>query len=237
MPIKICLFLTLIFVSYDAYADKQPRGYVFAELFTSQSCSSCPAADKVLQSLSKNDNVITLSCHVTYWDHLQWKDTLSKGFCTRRQKELSFKLTKSQRVYTPQLVVNGRKELIGSDKVKVIETISRQAKQPLHPLIINRGPENRIIIDFPRIKTQTYELRLFGYYNQHVQNIGAGENKGRTITYTNSVMAMTYLGLWKGHKNVETYVISRNALSGDGIVVIAQNLQTGEIGAVGRLEF
>jgi len=64
----------------------QESGPVVLELFTSQSCSSCPPADRVLESLAKDENIIALSCNVTYWNHLHWEDTLSQDFCTARQR-------------------------------------------------------------------------------------------------------------------------------------------------------
>ena len=237
MTLKNLLFLSFVLLTGNAYANDAPKGYVFAELYTSQSCSSCPAADKVLESIQKNANVIALSCHVTYWDHLSWKDTLSKEFCTRRQKKHAFKITKSQRIYTPQLIVNGKKEMVGSDKPKVIEAISKAAQQPLPVINFKITADRKMYTSLPRAERGTYELILMTYKKKHTQNILSGENRGRSVTYTNSVMAMTHLGIWNGLKDDRLMTVTNKSLEGDGAVLVAQNMQTGEIAAVGKSEF
>ena len=103
------------FVDVDAGASQSP---VVVELFTSQSCSSCPPADRNLGKLSENPNVIALGFHVTYWNHLHWEDTLSNEFSTKRQRSYAAAF-RNGRVYTPQMVVNGEQEFVGSNGSKV----------------------------------------------------------------------------------------------------------------------
>src|ERR1700729_1092783 len=94
----------------------EPRAVV--ELFTSQGCSSCPPADKILGELAKDPNVIALSLPIDYWDYLGWKDTLADSRFTARQKAYSH-MRGDRDVYTPQMVVNGSTHVIGSDRAKI----------------------------------------------------------------------------------------------------------------------
>src|SRR6266540_2570361 len=97
--------------SSDVHA--QPRAIV--ELFTSQGCSSCVAADAYFADLAKRKDVVALSLHVDYWDYLGWRDTLSDPAHTERQRSYAA-VHGSRRVYTPQMVINGRSDFVGSDR-------------------------------------------------------------------------------------------------------------------------
>src|ERR1700722_14669216 len=90
----------------------EPRAVI--ELFTSQGCSSCPPADKVVGELSKDPSVIALSMPIDYWDYLGWKDTLADARFSARQKAYSH-MRGDRDVYTPQVVVNGSEHVIGSE--------------------------------------------------------------------------------------------------------------------------
>ena len=92
------------------------------ELFTSQGCSSCPSADALLKSYAQRPGVIALSLSVDYWDHLGWKDTLASPKNTARQKAYA-KALGTGNVYTPQIVINGVAETIGSNKSEIEKAI------------------------------------------------------------------------------------------------------------------
>src|SRR6266850_2215248 len=99
----------------------EPRAVV--ELFTSQGCSSCPPADKIIGELSKDPNVIALSLPIDYWDYLGWKDTLADSRFSARQKAYSH-VRGDRNLYTPQMVVNGSTHVIGSDRARIEGAIS-----------------------------------------------------------------------------------------------------------------
>src|SRR5581483_2423185 len=101
-------------------AAADPRAVV--ELFTSQGCSSCPPADKVIGELAKDPSVIALSMPIDYWDYLGWKDTLADSRFSARQK--AYSLMRGDRdVYTPQAVVNGEAHVLGSDRSEIERAI------------------------------------------------------------------------------------------------------------------
>src|SRR5882762_5741846 len=113
----------LVAIIRPAYAE--PRAVV--ELFTSQGCSSCPPADKIIGELSKDPSIIALSMPIDYWDYLGWKDTLADSRFSARQKAYS-QMRGDRDVYTPQVVVNGSAHVIGSDRAGIEGAISDTKK-------------------------------------------------------------------------------------------------------------
>src|SRR5216684_6783440 len=110
------LILGLAVAATPAGADPRP---VVVELFTSQGCSSCPPADALLGELAKKGEVVALGFHISYWDSLGWKDPLSSPSSTERQKAYARRLGDG-RVYTPQMVVDGTSQMVGSDREAVL---------------------------------------------------------------------------------------------------------------------
>src|SRR3982750_2287539 len=116
----VCAIIAII---RPAHAD--PRAVV--ELFTSQGCSSCPPADKIIGELAKDPNVIALSMPIDYWDYLGWKDTLADSRFSARQKAYSH-MRGDRDVYTPQVIVNGASHVIGSDRARIDGAIKDTGK-------------------------------------------------------------------------------------------------------------
>src|SRR6202163_3151534 len=115
----VCAIVAII---CPAHAD--PRAVV--ELFTSQGCSSCPAADRIMGELAKDPSIVALSMPIDYWDYLGWKDTLADARFSARQKAYS-KMRGDREVYTPQVVVNGSAHVIGSDRAGIESAIAKKA--------------------------------------------------------------------------------------------------------------
>src|SRR5246127_4648847 len=115
--------VAIIAVIRPAHAD--PRAVV--ELFTSQGCSSCPPADRILGELAKDPSVIALSMPIDYWDYLGWKDTLADARFSARQKAYSH-MRGDREVYTPQAVINGEVHVIGSDRASIEDAIKDTEK-------------------------------------------------------------------------------------------------------------
>ncbi len=159
------------------------------ELFTSQGCSSCPPADKLLGTYISKENVIVLSFHVDYWDRLGWKDPFSAHEYSERQYKYASALNSS--VYTPQLVVNGQSEMVGSDGEKISSTVDKvQAEQPDANLSIkNVKPGNdKVNINFTVSgKTEKSILNIAIVEKKTETQIKAGENGGVTLANYNVV--------------------------------------------------
>lgn len=204
---------------------------VVVELYTSQSCSSCPPADKVLSEIAKHPNAIALGCHVTYWNHLHWKDTLSMEECTNRQRTFNGSIG-SGRVYTPQMVVNGESEFVGSRRGQAIAALKNAA--PLIPVTLTKN-NTEIHASFPELKAhRALTIEWIGYNDKFYQEIPSGENRGRDITYSNPIQFITYDRIQNG----ETYAF-RNRKSWkktNNLAVIIRDQKAGKIIGAGKIK-
>jgi hypothetical protein len=209
-----------------ANARAEPRAVI--ELFTSQGCSSCPAADKVLGELAADRSLVPISVPIDYWDYLGWKDTLADPRNTARQKAYAHARGDGQ-VYTPQVVVNGSVHALGSDKAAIELAIAKSRKvgaMSLSPVTLAFG-DGRLNVAVPDVADgrSGAEVWLVGLVKAATVAIGRGENKGRTITYNNVVRRWIKLGDWTGKAN--SWSIPMQTLKGDGIDEAAVLVQSG----------
>ncbi len=175
----------------------QAAGLVVVELFTSQGCSSCPPADALLTELSRTDpGVLALDFHVTYWDRLGWKDPFSLPAATARQEQHARHLHLPN-IYTPQMVIQGREDVVGSDRAGVREALTRvRAGGPAVTLTARRTGQQVQIGVGEGLGTGT--VIVVGYDSSHTTPIARGENGGRTLQETNVVRAIAPAGAWNG---------------------------------------
>ena len=198
----------------SAGASVTPKAVV--ELYTSQGCSSCPAADALLNRLAERDDIIAVSLAVDYWDYLGWKDTLAQSKFSERQKAFA-KAIGDGMVYTPQVVVNGSVHALGSDKSAIEQAILKTRKNgamslPPVTLTLVDGKLNVTVPDVAGGETGG-EVWLFGLVKAATIVIGRGENKGRTVTYHNVVRRWIKLGDWSGKANAWSVPVQK--LKGD----------------------
>ena len=227
-------FFTLMHSRTSLAVETLPDAPVVVELFTSQSCSSCPPADRILASLVKKDNIIALGCHVSYWNHLHWKDTVSREFCDMRQHGYS-SVRGEKRVYTPQMIVNGQDQFVGSRANQVKAALKKASKNPIQYIEIETSDPQNLRFTLPEIPQDTYRLWAFGYQKKLDQKIPSGENSGRAVTYVNSVISFTNLGAWNGAAAIHEFEKPNEKI--DGIAILAQRNGYGEIIAAGKLSF
>ncbi|NBO18858.1 MAG: DUF1223 domain-containing protein [Proteobacteria bacterium] len=202
---------------------------VVVELFTSQSCSSCPAADSLLQQLAENPNVIALSCHVTYWNHLSWQDTFSQEWCTRRQQEYASSGGR-RGVFTPEIIINGASSMVGSNWQAVSAGLGAAAPIGIIGL---QSHGDQLHISLPELTTtMPLSVLLVTYGAPATQHIQSGENGGRTLSTHNPALAIRELvSSWNGERRNIT--LPREP--GMGYAVLAQ-LPAGPVAAAGKLE-
>src|SRR4051794_17555195 len=173
---------------------------VVVELFTSEGCSSCPPADAVLGKLAENPSaagvqVIPLGMHVTYWDQLGWKDPASLPLATERQQDYS-RVFGADRVYTPQAVVDGGAELVGSDEDGVLKAIARAAKQPHAHVALQASVDGGAlkaeasITDLPPQLKEKLHAWMFLTEDGLTSIVKRGENGGRTLRHDAVVRAI-----------------------------------------------
>ena len=168
-----------------------PGSFAVLELFTSEGCSSCPPADNLLPQLAKlDDNIITLSFHVDYWDRLGWKDPFSSSEFTERQKKYGDQLH-LESVYTPQLIINGQYEMVGSNRNSATQTIKSvlNEKAVVHIKINEvKKDANKLLVGC-EAEGDLKKLDLIAalVQKQAVMKVKAGENNGATLSHTNVV--------------------------------------------------
>jgi hypothetical protein len=210
------------------------KGPVVAELFTSQSCSSCPPADKVLGELATDPNVIALGYHVTYWNHLSWRDTFSLEESSLLQREAGL-ANGTNRVYTPQMIINGREEFVGSRKSEAVRAIARD--RDIEPINISVN-NNILTADIPPTSGVFNNLTLMvvGFDKLNVQDIPSGENSGKTIPYTHPVRYIDYPETWNGLPQKLDIPLQRPDITG-GYAILIREGRGGPIVAAGQIKF
>ena len=182
-----------------AIAGEEPRAVL--ELFTSQGCSSCPAADKLLSELAHDPSLLTMSLPVDYWDYLGWKDTLALHGHTTRERAYA-DARGDREVYTPQVVVNGIVHVLGSDKAAIEEAITQthqNAALLTLPVTVSVA-EGKVQVSVPAAhgEQRSGEVWLCPITDKVQVSIERGENEGHTLAYTNVVRRWVKLGDWNG---------------------------------------
>jgi hypothetical protein len=176
----------------------QPKRPVVVELFTSEGCSSCPPADALLTDLAnKRRDVLPLAFHVTYWNSLGWTDPFSFEAATTRQEGYA-RISAAGGPYTPQMVIDGTEDVVGSERGDVLHAISVKATHagdaiPVH--VVRDGSNATIKIG---LGEGAGKIWLIGYDSRHVTPIGRGENEGQTLVESNVVRSLTAMGDWSG---------------------------------------
>ena len=170
------------------------------ELFTSQGCSSCPAADKLLGELAADPSLIALSVPIDYWDYLGWKDTLADPAHSARQRAYA-RVRGDRQVYTPQIVVNGATHVVGSEHSAIERAIvqtDRNAAIMSIPVLLSLGGQNLDVTIAGGKEHAGGEVWLCPLERSVTVQIGRGENHGRTVTYHNVVRHWLKLGDFSG---------------------------------------
>ncbi len=218
----------------------ETRRPVLVELFTSEGCSSCPPADKLLADLDamqpiRGARVIVLSEHVTYWDHEGWRDPYSLDEVTDRQKWYDDEFGLSQ-VYTPQAVVDGAVQVLGSDEQKVAQAISAATGGPAEDLAIDNaawtGDEVSFVIhhgDLSAGKTKQQLIAVLAE-DETVTSVKSGENAGKTLR--NIAVVRTLKDLNPATEGAVTLKLpgeDKHAAGPLRIVVIAEDKHSGRV--------
>lgn len=169
-------------------------GFVVLELFTSEGCSSCPPADELLAKVQRqagNQPVYVLSYHVDYWDHQGWKDVFSNADYSKRQYDYATKF--GTRIYTPQVVVNGKTEFVGSDEVATnLALLTGLSGKSTVRLQLNGELQNKQVLLNYEVSGQQEEDELVVAVVQKnaVHQIKRGENEGRILSHAQIVRSL-----------------------------------------------
>ena len=227
-------FLFSIIFANNVLADD----LVVVELFSSQGCEKCPPANQLLADLAKEKNILALSWHVDYWDFRGWKDTLADPDFTWRQEHYNKSLGRKG-VYTPQIIINGRRQVVGSNKLDLYQTIQAAVIANELPITVrlNTGPKGlQVTISGSENYTGAL-IKLIWFDSLQKIKIGAGANAGKTIAYANVVRTARNLGQWDGDQITLAIDLNDSARGGaDGLAIIVQDGETGPILGAGRIK-
>ena len=198
-------------VSVVAHADPRPA---VVELFTSEGCNSCPPAEAYVGELAGRNDVLALAFHVDYWDDLGWRDRFGLSQSVERQRAYARSLRLSS-VYTPEVVIDGRTDYVGSNRVGIGNALKEKRDGVPVTLSVGNGEaEVRLgqggqaqgaklsTEQAAREKAAGGDVVLVAYLRKAVSSIGRGENAGRTLDEYNIVRAIVPLGRWNGGDQV-----------------------------------
>lgn len=209
----------------DAHAGK-----AVVELFTSQGCSSCPPADRLVARLAAKGDVIALTFPVTLWDYLGWTDTLATRENTERQ--FAYAQTRGDSaVYTPQIMINGREDVVGNDERAVLHEIAEQKARNEAPSVPVSLSRNGSVIEV-RVGARPDDVRQnatiwLGHVTPEVTvDISRGENTGRKIVYHNVVRSLRAIGMWKGERVAIDLPMSEFSRHGETAGVVLVQIDT-----------
>jgi hypothetical protein len=252
-PVKISAIVaaTALIVSLAAFINRSAAskpnnsrtvsgdGFAVLELFTSEGCSSCPPADELLARIQQeagNKPVYILSYHVDYWNRLGWKDVFSQPQFSKRQYQYGQQL--AAQVYTPQLIINGKAEFVGSDESAIApvikDALSSKATNILNLQATQQG--TKININYQADGNTDNSKLLLALVQKHaVSKVEKGENEGRTLHHAQIVRNLYTFNLTPAKKGTEQINLSSAFNSKDWeIIGLVQNVQTGEIKGAAR---
>ena len=175
------------------------EGPVVVELFTSQGCSACPSADRMLAKLAGREDVLALALHVDYWDYIGWEDVFADPAHTKRQKSYAHAVG-DRMIYTPQMIVQGEDRVVGTRPADLMEAIGAHSgggdavvlEARRHGASVRVEARARAPFDPPLV------VQLVRYEPHRTVAITHGENAGHTLDYANVVVGWDAVGRWDG---------------------------------------
>lgn len=202
---------------------------VLVELFTSQGCSDCPPADKLAGELAGLPGVQVVSLNVDYWDYLGWHDTLGRPEYSRRQQDYA-KARGDGEVYTPQMVINGERHVVGSNRPAVEAAIAAARLRAAQvPVSVATGG-GMLDISVGALAGENGTLWVMGIAPQVNVTIARGENAGASLAYHNVVRRLIKVGSWAGA--AQGFKLAETALRDGECKSCVAVLQQGQLGRV-----
>ena len=200
---------------------------VVVELYTSQGCSSCPPADRMLHDLAGREDVIALALHVDYWDYIGWTDEFADPAHADRQRMYARALGRRS-IFTPQMMVNGTDTIIGAKAMELATTISAHAQKPMPVgLSVSRSGGSLSVTAPAAAGRDEMVGRVLRYPPERAARITRGENAGNTFVYANVVEDWQAVARWDGRAPLALDL----SINGDKPVVVL--VQEGPVGAIG----
>lgn len=236
--------LTVLFFGFSSFATtnkmKEPQhnaaaqnGFAVVELFTSEGCSSCPPADAVAAKLLEDykENVFVLGFHVDYWNYLGWKDNFSSSAYSARQQQYG-NIFQLNSVYTPQVIVNGTQQFVGSEKNKLYDAVKQALQQSTASEIKISAIADGNIIKVAYTAHAANAILNFALVQKHATTkVQRGENSGSTLQHVNVVRDFTTLRADTTNYKMELTLPGGLLKDDCAIIAFVQNDKTWEISA------
>ena len=210
------------------------------ELFTSEGCSSCPPADALMEELMRRQYVLPLSFHVDYWDYIGWKDRFADPLFTKRQRAYA-EAQGTSMVYTPQMIVAGAIDVVGSDRKAVEKALNTAyTRNTMYRIHVARDPKGRLLVQFPEAPIGVpATVWLVTYQKSGESKVQSGENSGRDLMTYNVVRSLQKVGMWYGPATEIELKLdpAAKANSPDACAIIANQAEHGPIIAAAAFKF
>ncbi|MDW8852875.1 DUF1223 domain-containing protein [Flavobacterium sp. MMLR14_040] len=242
IPILSALFLLAGITSF-AQNNTNKKGFALLELFTSEGCSSCPPADELMgkiQNEYQDKNVYVLSYHVDYWDKQGWKDIFSNANNTKRQYDYAQFLGKEP-IYTPQLIINGKTDYVGSQETIVRNAVKTALLKPANVALSLQANQtnNNLAINYSiEGNTKNSKLLLAIVQKSAKSNVKRGENAHRVLSHYQIVHQLNPIEIAKDKKGTAVIHLPKNFNTKDFEVIgFVQDLKTGSILGANKADF
>lgn len=244
LPLLVISLLSVAFIAGNKTTPKPQAktGFAVVELFTSEGCSSCPPADALLAEIEKetqNKPVYLLAFHVDYWNRLGWKDSFSNSKFSSRQNQYADWLN-LKTVYTPQVVVNGSKEFIGSEENILRNSIKTALAKPSTgnlAISTSKTDNGNLMLNYNSdLPTDGYSLAVAFVIAKASNQVLKGENKGKTLSHVQIITQFETFAL--GGKTNGTVNVQMETVNGKRpttLIASLQNNKTGKITAATSL--
>ncbi|HWD88714.1 MAG TPA: DUF1223 domain-containing protein [Mucilaginibacter sp.] len=232
--------ITTAFITVKAPADK---GFAVVELFTSEGCSSCPPADALIAKVHKETSdkpIYILAYHVDYWNRLGWKDAFSSAEYSARQQQYA-RWLKSSEIYTPQAIVNGSKEFVGSEESTLRNTIKTDLTESAKTELVLTGLKatgNKVTVKYEtKGATDNSVLMVALVERNAISKVMKGENAGRTLSHVQIVRELQSVKLNNTSGTASLAVPTGFTPDGFEMIAFVQNTSNGTITGAARAGF
>ena len=232
MRVRSLFFFAAVFAAAPAAAEEiRTAPVAVVELFTSQGCSSCPPADALLTEIGARQDVIALAYHVDYWDYIGWRDTFGDPQFSEYQRAYAAAHGEA-RIYTPQLMVNGMNDVVGSRRAEINAALSA-ASLPI-PLTLSTHDGMLAISASGNAAFPSARLWLVTYKDHARVSVERGENRDRLLDYSHIVTDRHIIGMWDHDSGVSVTLPLDDLLgsANDGAAVLIQENLDGRPGRI-----
>jgi len=214
LPVVVIALIFSFCTGTEAKKETAPisdKGFAVVELFTSEGCSSCPPADEAMIKLAKEfpEHVYFLGYHVDYWDYIGWKDQFDNPAFTKRQDRYA-EIFRLESIYTPQAIINGESELVGSKESQMRALIQEKLKQTSSvgiELDVRRTDAEKLIVSYVAPASPNSSINIALVQSRASTTVKRGENNGKLLNHINIVRDFRSISIDKNGKGTAELVL------------------------------